>query len=78
MKSLNFRNLPKISRILADEDVDNLNFPPPSSVVIKTSQSKIFKTSVTLSHALSKVEQKVKFNPRVKQNDWKEVQIMKK
>ena len=46
--------------------------------IIKTSQSKIFKTSVTLSHALSKVEQKVKFNPRVKQNDWKEVQIMKK
>ena len=46
--------------------------------IIKTSQSKTFKTSVSFKANLSKIEQKVKFNPSVRQNGLKKIQIKSK
>ena len=46
--------------------------------IIKTSQSKTFKTSVSFKANLSKIEQKVKFNPSVRQNGLKKIQIKRK
>ena len=55
--------------------VDNLNFPPRNN---QNKVSKIFKSSVSFKYSLSKVEQKLKFNPRVRQNGQKKFQFKEK
>ena len=54
--------MPLNSFVFADDFVANLNFPPRNN---QNKSVKIFKTSVSPVHSLSKLEEKLKVNHRV-------------